>query len=77
MEMLQLRYFFENISVSWTVEETKSQYADEKYVEVSKDSEFTEILCKVSGKDVENSCTLIPIEPEADNILTSGKNNSL
>lgn len=57
-------YFLENISVSWTVEETKSQYADEKYVEVSKDSEFTEILCKVSGKDVENSCTLLPIEPE-------------
>lgn len=55
-------YFLEHISVSWTVEETDSQFADEKYVEVSKDQDFTEILCKVSGKDVENSCTVLPLK---------------
>ena len=55
-------YFFENITVSWTVENTKSEYADEKYVEVSKTMDFTEILCRVSGKDVELGCTVLPVK---------------
>lgn len=58
-------YFLENVSVSWVVENTISQYADEKYVEVSKNKDFAEILCKVSGKDVDDSCTILPIDLEA------------
>lgn len=55
-------YFLENISVSWTIEDTKSQFADEKYVEVSKSADFAEIICKVSGKDVDQGCTILPVK---------------
>lgn len=59
-----LGYFFENITVSWTVEETKSWYAVEKYVEVSKNKEFSEILCKISNENVNLSGTLLPVKLE-------------
>lgn len=58
-------YFLENVSVSWTVEDTVSQLADEQYVEVSKSQDFAEILCKISDKDIDAGCTILPVELEA------------
>ena len=64
-------YFFDHISVSWTVEETESQYADEKYIEISDRADFTKILCKVSGKEVDNGCTVLPLKLPYKNLKKS------
>ena len=58
-------YYLERPYVSWTVKEITSQFSKENSVEVSKNQDFTDILCKVSGKDVDSACTILPLELEA------------
>lgn len=55
-------YYMENITISWCITDTISQYAAEKLVEVSSQEDFSEILYSVSGEAVDSGGTILPLE---------------
>lgn len=59
-----LGYYYDNIVVSWSVEETASQFADEKSIVISKQEDFSEILSNVSGENVNHGGTVLKLELE-------------
>ena len=55
-------YYFENITVSWSVTDTLSQYAEWKCIEVSEKKDFSDIIYKAVDDEVESIGTILPIK---------------